>query len=140
MGTRKMFGPHRREKKFFIVGTMGAGQDYWTYYSQLRFVTSDPRKAKRFYSKKSYMVRKALKVVETEKGMDVYVPTKPTIRNPAPSPASRSAKLHKIRTLFVKDMKAAKRNGNRIREDLMIRKILKLDRMLYAPRIIKRRK
>lgn len=52
--------------------------------------------------------------------------------NPAPGIAERSKKLHKIRKVFVKDMNAAKRNGNRVREDFMIRKISKLDRILFA--------
>jgi hypothetical protein len=52
--------------------------------------------------------------------------------NPAPGIAERSKKLHKIRKVFVKDMNAAKRNGNRVREDYMIRKISKLDRILFA--------
>ncbi len=56
----------------------------------------------------------------------------PSKRKGAPGIAERSAKLHKIRKQFVKDLKAAKKNGNRIREDYMIRKINKLDRILFA--------
>lgn len=61
-------------------------------------------------------------------------------RKGAPGTPERSAKLHKIRKLFVKDMNVARRNGNRVREDYMIHKLIKLDRMIYAPRNINRRK
>jgi len=154
MGTRKSFGPHRREKKFFIVGTKGAGQDYWTFYTSFRFVDRHPGKAKRFYSKKAAsafkseadgrdnpnMIRVVLKAVETEKGIDIHVPTSAHRKNPAPSPASRSAKFHRLRANLLTQLQIAKRKGSFVMEQLIGQKLRKLDRMFYAPRTIKRRK
>ncbi len=102
MSNRKPFGPHRRKKTFFVVGTKGAGQVYWTFYTALRFVDRHPGKAKRFYSKKAadqfkaqadsrdnpHMVRTVLKAVETEKGIDILVPTV-TSRSGKETPAYR---------------------------------------------------
>jgi hypothetical protein len=128
MGTRKSFGPHRREKKFFVVGTKGAGQDYWTFYTSLRFVDRHPGKAKRFYSKKAAtafkaeadgrdnpnMVRVVLKAVETVKGIDIHVPTSAYRKNPGRSQAQRDMKTRRRKyeapTTIAKHVQAAKRS------------------------------
>lgn len=60
-------------------------------------------------------------------------------RNPAPSPAKRSAKFHRIRRGFVAKLKSAVRRADMDEQALWGRKLLKLDRMFYAPRNVKRR-
>jgi hypothetical protein len=61
-------------------------------------------------------------------------------RNPAPSPASRSAKFHLLRAKLLTQLQIAKRKGSFVMEQLIGQKLRKLDRMFYAPRTIKRRK
>lgn len=77
------------------------------------------------------IIERTANVKTSVEDLDAYKPN-PSKKRGAPGIAERSAKLHKIRKLFVKDMNAAKRNGNRIREDYMIRKINKLDRILFS--------
>ncbi len=60
--------------------------------------------------------------------------------NPAPGPAERSARIHKIRKPLAVALKKAIREGNIKKEWETRQKIRKLDYFMYSPRKIKRRK
>jgi hypothetical protein len=60
--------------------------------------------------------------------------------NPAPGPAERSERIHKIRKPLVVTLKKAIRDGNIKKEWETRQKIRKLDYFMYSPRKIKRRK
>jgi hypothetical protein len=68
------------------------------------------------------------------------LPKKAHRKNPAPSPASRSAKFHRMRASLLTKLQIAKRKGSFVMEQLIGQKLRKLDRMFYAPRNVKRRK
>lgn len=54
--------------------------------------------------------------------------------NPAPSPASRSAKFARLRAKFLTQLQIAKRKGSFVLEQSIGQKLRKLDRIFYAPR------
>jgi len=55
-------------------------------------------------------------------------------RNPAPGLAERSARLHRMRASLLTKLQIARRKGNMVQEQNLSRKLLKLDRLIYAPR------
>lgn len=78
------------KRKFFLVGSTGAGASYWTFLVDARgMVTATPVKAKRFYSKSvaqaflkkilpsinPYMTHAVLNAVEDSSGIKVYAPS-----------------------------------------------------------------
>ncbi len=60
-------------------------------------------------------------------------------KNPAPGPAERSEKFHRLRAKLLTQLQIAKRKGSFVLEQSVGRKLLKLDRMFYAARTIKRK-
>lgn len=98
-----------------------------------------------YYQSAGSAVRDAKRIAEGLRYQTSIVPLdaprkKSTKRNPAPGPAERSEKFHRLRAKLLTQLQIAKRRDNFPLEQNLSRKLLKLDSMFYAPRNIKRRK